>query len=207
MRASLIGSSVITQELQTLTEDDLRGYWASPEYRGYLVRMYGFVLPVERSVQSTSHIGSYIDVRRFHKHALLRRDLMALRMKPQQIDALALCPVPWFDTPEEAFGWAYLIERSTLRHAELFRRLASTNPGDAAFAASYLKCYDGTVGEMWRIFRHAMEVFHGSKERSARLRAAMKAAVRCYESWRLLHDVPGGVAAAGAALAMSPDED
>ncbi len=196
---------MITHELHTLTGEDLQGAWDSGEYRSYLTRMYGFVLPVERSIQRTPDIGSYIDVRRCQKHELLRRDLTALRMTSQQIDAIALCPVPWFDTPEEALGWAYLIERNILHHGELFRRLASTNPGDAAFAASYLKCHDGVVGEMWRIFRHAKEVFQG--ERRDRLRTATKAAVRCYESWRLLHERRRGIATAGAALATAPDED
>ncbi len=179
---------VITQQLHALTDKDLQGSWASSDYRRYLTRMYGFVLPVERSILRTSQIGSYIDVRRFQKHDLLRRDLLALRLTAPQIDAIALCAVPVFDTPEEAFGWASLIERNTLHHAELFRRLASTNPGDAAFAASYLKCYDGMVGEMWKIFRQAVEVCQGTKERRERLVAAMKAAFRCYDSWRLLHD-------------------
>jgi heme oxygenase len=179
---------VITQQLHTLTDKDREASWDSSDYRRYLTRMYGFVLPVERSIQSTPHIGSYIDVRRFQKHELLRRDLMAHRMTPQQIEALALCAVPEFDTPEEAFGWASLIERNTLHHAGLFHRLASTNPGDAAFAASYLKCYSGGVGEMWKTFRHAVAAFQGTGERRERLSAATKAALRCYESWRLLHD-------------------
>lgn len=198
---------VITQQLHTLTDKDLQGSWSSSDYRRYLTRMYGFVLPVERSIRSTPRIGSYIDVRRFQKHELLRRDLMAHRMTPQQIETIALCAVPVFDTPEEAFGWAFLIERNTLHHAELFHRLASTNPGDAAFAASYLKCYYGVVGEMWKNFRHAMEAFQATRERWERLLAAKKAALRCYESWRLLHDRRSGIAAASMAPATTPDND
>lgn len=204
--AHLDRPGVITQQLHTLTDKDREASWDSSDYRRYLIRMYGFVLPVERSIQSTLHIGSYIDVRRFQKHELLRRDLMALRMTAPQIEAIALCAVPVFDTPEEAFGWASLIERNTLHHAELFHRLASTNPGDAAFAAAFLKCYYGVVGEMWKSFRHAMEAFQGAKERRERLVAGTKAALRCYESWRLLHERRAEIVDAAAALAPASDE-
>jgi heme oxygenase len=188
-------------------EEVLFGAVTPAGYRGYLTRMYGFVCPVERSIQSTLGVERYVDVRRFQKHELLRRDLVTLRMPPPQIDKLPFCSVPLFDTPEEAFGWAYLIERSTLRHGELFRHLASTIPGEVAFASSYLKCYLGMVGEMWRSMGHVLEAFESDRNRSERVIEAARAAIRCYQSWRFLHDQREGPAAAAAAPAPALEGD
>ena len=71
---------------------------------------------------------------------------------------LPQCTVPLFDSPAEALGWAYVIERSTLGHHNLFRHLASRMPGEIAFASSFLKSYFGAVGEMWKNFLHALDM-------------------------------------------------
>jgi heme oxygenase len=60
--------------------------------------------------------------------------------------------VPMFESPHHALGWAYVIERSTRLHPELYRHLGSLIPGEIAFASSYLKCYFGDVGERWWTF-------------------------------------------------------
>jgi heme oxygenase (biliverdin-IX-beta and delta-forming) len=178
-----------TEAFQSRAEEDILIASATPtSYREYLARLFGFVLPSERSILSTPKIDSFVDVRRFQKHELLRRDLMALRMTPEQIGSLPLFSVPLFDTPEEALGWAYLIERSTLRHGELYRHLASVIPGEVAFASSYLKCYLGMPGEMWRSYGHALEVFAGDLQQSTRVLDSAKAAFRCYRAWQFMHD-------------------
>jgi heme oxygenase len=175
-------------------DDALLGAVTPVGYRSYLTRTYGFVRPIERAIQSTPGIERYTDVRRFQKHELLRRDLMTLRMTAEQIGALPLCSVPLFETPEEAFGWAHLIERSVLRHGELFRHLASTIPGEVAFASSYLKCYVGRVGEMWRSWGQTLGAFEGDRDSTERVIDAARAAARCYRSWRFLHGQREGVA-------------
>ena len=72
------------------------------DYRRYLAQMYGFVCPLERALASTPGLSRFIDPRRLQKHELLRRDLSALRMSAEQIDALPQCAIPWFARPEEA---------------------------------------------------------------------------------------------------------
>jgi heme oxygenase (biliverdin-IX-beta and delta-forming) len=165
----------------------LPGPATEEDYRGYLMEMYGFVCPLERSLMNTPAIDRYIDLHRFQKHALLRRDLSALHMSSEQIGRLPECAVPWFKTPEEALGWAYPIERSTLRHGELFRYLASIIPGVVAFASSYLKCYLGEVGAKWREFGHALDTFDDTSLQSQQAIDAAKAAFRCFRAWRFLH--------------------
>jgi len=169
-------------------EDVLFGSPTSVDYRRYLTRMYGFVLPAEQSIRSSPVIDGYIDARRFHKHELLRRDLHGLRMTPEQIADLPLCAVPVSDTPEAALGLAYLIERTTWRHHNLLRHLTAIFPEEIAFSSAYLKCYLGVVGEMWRSFGHALNALEGSDARKERLFEAATAAFRCFHSWRVLHD-------------------
>jgi heme oxygenase len=157
------------------------------DYWRYLVRTYGFIAPVERAVVQAPGIGEALDIRRFHKHNLLRQDLLELGMQPAEVDQLPQCPVPAFATAEEALGWAYVVERSTLGHSNLFRHLGMVIPGTVAFTSTYLKCYFGAVGEMWRSFGNALERFAEPPE-SQRLLDAAAAAFHALRTWRQSHD-------------------
>lgn len=150
-------------------------------YQRYLARTYGFVAPLERSITTTSDIERYVDLRRFNKQELLRRDLLALHYTNHQIDALPQCSVPLFNTVPEALGWAYFIERSTLGHGAAFRAVASQIPGEVAFASSYLKSYFGAVGEMWRAFSQCLDLV-AAADADAVVEAAT-AAFRYYRAW------------------------
>jgi heme oxygenase len=74
------------------------------DYRRFLVRTYGFVVPVERAIVRAPHVDAALDVRRFHKHNLLRQDLLELGMQPHEIECLPQCPVPRFELAEDALG-------------------------------------------------------------------------------------------------------
>lgn len=163
------------------------------DYRHYLTRMYGFVLPVERAILASPGIERIVEPARFHKQELLRRDLTGLRLSAEQIGKLPLAAVPALETPEAALGWAHLIERSTLQHGDLYRHLARALPGDIAFSSNYLKCYVGMVGEMWRVFGLALEVFTPNLARRERLIEGANAAYLAFGEWRLLHDRLAGV--------------
>jgi heme oxygenase len=152
-------------------------------YQRYLARVYGFVAPLERSISTTPAIEKYVDLRRFNKEELLRRDLLALHYTNHQIDVLPQCSVPLFNTAAEALGWAYFIERSTLAHGSTFRAVASHIPGDVAFASSYLKCYFGAVGEMWRAFSDSLDQIDADGEGDSVLESA-RTAFMFYHRWR-----------------------
>src|SRR5688572_25779903 len=94
------------------------------DYHRFLTRTLGFVQPIERAIAATPNLERVTDVRRFEKHHLLRRDLVALRMRVVEIDKLPQCSVPAFGSVHEALGWAFVIERSTLVHGSVFRNLA-----------------------------------------------------------------------------------
>jgi heme oxygenase len=167
--------------LQLLGAVGVADYWR------FLIRTYGFVVPVERAIVQAPDVGDVVDVRRFHKHNLLRQDLLELGMQPREIDRLPQCPVPKLELAEDALGWAYVIERSTLGHSNLFRHLGMVMPGQMAFTSAYLKCYFGAIGEMWRSFGVALDRF-AEPRRSHRVIEAAKAAFHALGSWRLHHD-------------------
>lgn len=151
-------------------------------YQRFLARTYGFVAPLERSISTTPSIEKYVDLRRFNKEELLRRDLLALHYTTHQIDSLPQCSVPLFNTAAEALGWAYFVERSTLVHGAAFRAVASHIPGEVAFASSYLKCYFGAVGEMWRAFSESLDQIDADGEGDLVLEAA-RTSFKFYERW------------------------
>lgn len=162
----------------------LLGSVGRADYWRFLSRCYGFVFPVERAIVAVANVDQYVDLRRFRKHQLLRRDLDGFGMTPQQIEQLPQCVVPAFDSPEVALGWAYVIERSTLVHTNLFTHLATVLPGDVAFTSSYLKCYFGALGEMWRAFGLAVDRLAESPESTERLIEAAKNAFVTHRIWR-----------------------
>jgi len=154
-------------------------------YQRFLTRTFGFVAPVERSITTTPKIEKYVDLRRFNKEELLRRDLLAMRVTQAQIDGFPQCAVPLFNDPEEALGWAYFVERSTLAHHALFRHFAAAIPGEVAFASTYLKCYFGSAGEMWRAFGETLELVVQRGEDNVKLVIdGATTAFRFYRSWQ-----------------------
>ncbi len=156
-----------------------------PAYRRYLSRWYGFVYPVERMLADVPGLARLIDPRRARKHQLLVHDLQALGLKQTDLQSLPQCmTVPQLEEPRDAIGWAFVIERSTLDHPNLFRKLAGVIPGDMAFASTYLKCYAGSVGEMWRSFGQSLENAAVEPADADRIVDAARAGYRHFRRWR-----------------------
>lgn len=159
------------------------------DYQRYLVRWFGFISPLERSLLDTSGLGPYLDTRRLRKHELIEHDLHTLGLRPLDVRSIPQCMwIPWFDNPLSALGWAYLIERNTLAFPNLFRHLANVLPGEAAFAASYLKIYGGATSEMWKSFAENLEVAASSPENLDLIAAGALAGCRHFRRWRSVLD-------------------
>lgn len=152
-----------------------------PQYRRFLVRLYGFVVPLERSLAAVRGLDRLLDPGRLRKSELLRTDLLALHFTTDVLDRLPRCSVPPIDTIEEALGWAYPIERGALGNANVYRHLATKMPGEIAFSAAYLKCYAGVVGESWKSYSDAVEQAATSELAATRLIDAARASFR---AWR-----------------------
>lgn len=159
---------------------------ATPQlYRRFLARVFSFVSPLERSLSDTPGLEQFFDARRLRKHSLLQHDLQVLGLRPLEVESLPQCMwIPWFDNVHDALGWAYIVERTTLAHAQLFRQLASVMPGEIAFASSYLKCYFGSVGEMWRSFGDGLDAAARQPTDAKRIIDAARTAFRHQRRWR-----------------------
>lgn len=166
----------------------LLGAVTAADYWRFLAHTYGFVQPLERALGATPGLEKLIDTRRFTKADLLRRDLQSFRMTGDEIERLPQCTLALFSTPEEALGWAYPIERSTLGHTNIYRHLATVIPGDVAFTSTYLKCYFGMIGESWKLFGDAIEKVAPTDAKLQRVIDSARTAFRTYRTWRHMHE-------------------
>src|SRR4051812_9262744 len=130
----------------------------SVDYKTYLERLYGFLVPVEAALAQAPELSSVIDVKGRSKAALVAHDLLALGMTMDEVNALPQCGrVAPFRGPAAALGWMYIVERPTLASAVIRGHLAAYLPTEMATASSYLMCYAGQVGAMWRELGMAMD--------------------------------------------------
>jgi heme oxygenase (biliverdin-IX-beta and delta-forming) len=128
------------------------------DYRTYLSRVYGFLVPLEASLAMAPGLEDVIDVRLRAKSALVVHDLMALGMDMNAVNDLPQCQtIPAFRGPAAALGWMYVIERPLLASAVLRGHLSTYLRAEMAYASSYLACYAGQVGTMWRELGEAMD--------------------------------------------------
>jgi heme oxygenase (biliverdin-IX-beta and delta-forming) len=176
-----------TEELQAEAGGELvalLGRVTSTDYRRFLERTLGFVAPLERSLWATVGLEHLVDMRRFRKQTLLRHDLMGFGLKHDEIESLPRAEIPQLESPAAALGWAYIVERSTLLHVNVFRHLASVMPGDVAYTASYLKAHFGAVRENWKRFADAINSIASDSDEADVLIAAARAAFHAHRAWR-----------------------
>ena len=163
----------------------LLGVTTAADYERYLSRAFGFVAPLERCLLDTPGLGLFLDTKRLRKHLLIEHDLQALGLKPLEVQSIPQCMwIPWFEDAWTALGWAFVIERNTLGFPAVFRQLASALPGEAAFAASYLKVYAGATGEMWKSFTNGIEAASTSPAQLDKIVSGAAAGYRSFRRWR-----------------------
>ena len=153
------------------------------EYGRRLVATYGFEGPLEAALAYTPGLRSLIDVRARFRAGLIAMDLLVLGFTPSEVARLPECfPMAPFSSPIEALGWMYVVERSTLLHAEVRQHLVSCLP-DVARATSYLDAYRDVVGARWHELGHVLDnVARTNRDRDA-LVAAAHAGFRCVLAW------------------------
>ena len=128
------------------------------DYRTYLSRIYGFLVPLEASLAMAPGLDELIDVRLRAKSALVVHDLVALGMTMADVNELPQSEmIPAFRGPAAALGWIYVIERPLLASAVLRGHLSTYLRAEMAYASSYLACYAGQVGTMWRELGEVMD--------------------------------------------------
>jgi heme oxygenase len=161
-----------------------RGTATVLDYRNYLSRVYGFVEPVELALAQTIDFASVIDLAPRLKGARLHQDLAGLGLTGREIDDLPRCSgVPRIESVAVALGWLYVVERPTLANGVVRGHLDTQLHTEMQHAASYLSCYDGQTGSMWRDLGRAMERAATSTAVADRIVLAAHEAFRCLERW------------------------
>lgn len=155
------------------------------DYRTYLQRVYGFLVPLEAALASAPDLHEVIDVRARTKSALVARDLIALGMAMAEVNQLPQCQgIPSFRGPAAALGWMYVIERPLLASAVIRGHLAAQLPAEMLHASSYFMCYAGQVGAMWRELGEAMDRVAATPAIADRIVIAAHEAFRTLHRWR-----------------------
>ncbi len=147
-------------------------------YRQHLERVYGFEAPLESALAYTKQLVIRDRMDR-SRSGLIAQDLLALGMSPHKLAALPQCrDVGPFDSPAEALGWKYVIERPIQLHSAIKRNVVS-RVGEMAHAMSYLSAYDGIAPARW----HQLGVLLDSLGQDEKLVAAAREAFVTMAAW------------------------
>jgi heme oxygenase len=183
---------------------DLDRYVFRPEatrtdYRTYLARVYGFIVPLEQALMHTPGLEDIIDLQARSKSAPLLYDLLALGMTLQDVQELPQClSVPSFRGPAAALGWMYVAERPTLQAAVVRSHLEASFGRGIQASTAYLSCYAGQAGVRWRELALAMDRVGSTPVLADRIASAAGDAFRCLLRWKTTDLAPAsGIRAAG----------
>ena len=155
------------------------------DYRTYLARTYGFVVPLEQALVHTPGLDDIIDLQERSKSALLLYDLLALGLPLDEAQELPQClSIPAFRGPAAALGWMYVLERPMLQAAVLRSHLEAKHGRSIASSTAYLTCYAGQAGVRWRELALAMDRVGSTPVMADRIAAAASDAFRCLLRWK-----------------------
>jgi heme oxygenase len=127
------------------------------DYLTQLARTYGLIAPFESACRYTPGVAKLLDFRQLLRAGLIAQDILALGIAPNQVSTLPTCPaITVFRDVPEAFGWLYVIERSTLLQDGVRRHLSQKLPG-VANACAYLSAYEGHISDHWLAFGRTLD--------------------------------------------------
>jgi heme oxygenase len=163
--------------------DLLRPDTGRANYLSLLVRTYGFVAPFEGACKYTPNVTRLLEFQRLSRAGLIARDLLALGLSPSQVANVDQCPsITTFKDVSEALGWLYVVERATLLHDGIHRRLLSQIP-DIEDACTYLRAHGGRVAEQWTAFGRLLDRVGAKPDMANEIVAAANDAFACVKQW------------------------
>ena len=122
-------------------------------YRRLLQAYYGFYAPMEAALYDSGLIPDGLDPELRVKTPTLVRDLYALGLDDDAINALPLCShLPTFDTPAACLGALYVLEGATLGGQVLRREMAQRLGVAVDNGGAFLDVYGAETGRRWKDF-------------------------------------------------------
>ena len=155
------------------------------DYRTYLTRIYGFVVPLEAALAHAPGLADIIDLPARAKSALLLYDLLALGLTLEQVKELPQClAIPSFRGPAAALGWMYVVERPMLQAAVVRSHVEAALGRGVSASTAYLSCYAGQAGQRWRELGLAMDEVASTEVLADRVATSAGEAFRCLLRWK-----------------------
>ncbi len=155
------------------------------DYRTYLARVYGFVVPLEQALARAPGLGDIVDLQARSKSPLLLYDLLALGMTLEEVQELPQClAIPAFRGAAAALGWMYVAERPMLQAAVVRSHVESALGRGIAASTAYLSCYAGQAGQRWRELAEAMDEVASTTALADRIAFSAGEAFRCLLRWK-----------------------
>jgi heme oxygenase len=178
-----------TQPHYAEVDRDLDTYLFKPnlttgDYMTFLVRVLGFVAPLEAALARAPGLQDVIDVTARSKSALIVHDLLALGMTMADVHSLPQCAPPTLRGPAAALGWLYVVERETLLGGVLREHVATRLPTEMALASAYFTAYQGRAGKLWNELGLAMNVVASTQAIADRIVQSAHEAFRAQLRWR-----------------------
>ena len=149
-------------------------------YARIIEAYYGFHAPLHDQIAKFS--GASADPER-HKIPALIKDLYALGLNGEQINALPLCTrLPAIDSDAQLLGVMYVMEGATLG-GQVLRRLIAARLGiDADSGGEFLDVYGRDTGRLWKAFLKQLAAFDHPAYNSDVVDAACET-FACFEHW------------------------
>jgi heme oxygenase len=121
-------------------------------------------------------------------------DLLALGDDRDVVDVLARpLAIPELESPLDAVGWLYVVERDTLDHAALYQALAPRVGAVLRFASRYLTARAVDARARWDELGAMIDHFAANEDRAARVVAAARDAFAARHRWFAEVDAPRSV--------------
>lgn len=153
------------------------------DYVHQLTVTYGFEMPFEVACAYTPALSQLIDLRGRSRSPLIVQDLMMLGHTAEEVKAIRCTSLGPFQDAAEALAWLYVVERPTLRHADLHEHLTSRFV-DLLRATSYLRAYEGTVNKRRAELGIALDQLCVSDKVCRRVTEAAHAAFSALIDWQ-----------------------
>jgi heme oxygenase len=150
------------------------------QFREYLVRCYGFEVPLESACAMNPSLAGHNATTR-PRTGYIAQDLVELGFPPEKLLELQPCPLQPFRELSQALGWLYVAERNVMTNSLCHRHLAARAP-ELAARASYLNCYGQETATRWRAFGIALERA-AAKTDPDRISTAAVQSFQCLHRW------------------------
>jgi heme oxygenase len=152
-------------------------------YRRWLSDIYGYVVAFEAKFAFAASLEIAFVERRI-RSGRLANDLLALGLDAAEFTRLAQrCVMPDFTHPVDALGWLLVIERIVWQGPQIRRGLQMSLPRELAIAGTFLRTYDEVAQDRFAELDRMLDRWVKVEVDTLRIRAALSAAMTCYEVW------------------------